>query len=59
MKGWLIACLTASLTWNLLGQAESGTVVGVVTDQSGAVVLGATCNALNEGTRLNRSVTSK
>jgi hypothetical protein len=57
-KRWFIACFSASLSWNLFGQAESGTVVGVVTDQGGAVVPGATVTILNEGTRLTRSVTS-
>jgi len=48
----------ASPAWNLFGKAESGTVVGVVTEQGGAVDPGATVTILSEGTRQTRSVTS-
>ena len=57
-KWWFIACFTTIVAWNLSGQAESGSVVGVVTDQGGAVVPGASVTILNEGTRLTRSVTT-
>jgi hypothetical protein len=57
-KRWFIACFAASPAWNLFGKAESGTVVGVVTDQGGAVVPDATVTIPNEGTRQTRSVTS-
>src|SRR6266699_1102870 len=53
-----IAYLAMALATKLFGQAESGTVVGVVTDQGGAVVPGANVTVLNEGTRLTRSVTT-
>src|ERR1700730_14367704 len=52
----LLAWLTLSLASNLFGQAESGTVVGVVRDQAGAVVPGATVTLVNEGTHFTRSV---
>ncbi len=43
---------------HLLGQAESGTVVGTVTDQAGAVVPGATITLTHEATQFSRSVTT-
>ncbi len=53
---WLFATLfTAS---NLSGQALSGTVVGAVTDQSGAAVPDATVSVVNDGTRLTRTITT-
>jgi hypothetical protein len=45
-------------TANLFAQADSGTIVGVVRDQGGAVVQGATVTVVNEGTHLTRVVTS-
>jgi hypothetical protein len=40
----------------LFGQAQSGTIVGTVTDQAGAVVPNATIQVINEGTQFSRSV---
>src|ERR1700752_3051015 len=58
-KKWLFIVLLAfSLTSYLFGQAESGTIVGLVTDQAGAVVPGATVTLMKEGTRFTRSVTT-
>jgi hypothetical protein len=45
----------AFLTLKLLGQADSGTVVGTVTDPAGAVVANATVTITNEGTGLTRT----
>ena len=50
------ACLGLSLTPALYGQAESGTIVGVVRDQGGAVVPEAVVTLVNEGTRFTRPV---
>src|SRR5579864_5331912 len=50
------ACLGLSLASALYGQAESGTIVGVIRDQGGAVVPGATVTLVNEGTHFTRSV---
>jgi hypothetical protein len=41
---------------SLFGQAESGTIVGVVNDQAGAVVPGAKVTLVNEGTHFTRVV---
>jgi hypothetical protein len=41
---------------HLFSQAESGTIVGVVSDQAGAVIPAAKVTILNEGTGLIRSV---
>src|SRR5438874_13319943 len=43
---------------NLLGQAQSGTIVGTVSDQAGAVVPNAAIHLINEGTQFTRSVTT-
>jgi hypothetical protein len=51
-----VVCLALSLASSLFGQAESGTIVGVVRDQGGAVVPGATVTLVNEGTHFTRSV---
>lgn len=40
----------------LFGQAESGTIVGVVTDQAGAVVPTAKVTLVNEGTNATRVI---
>jgi len=42
----------------LFGQAESGTVVGAVSDQAGASVAGATVTVLNTGTGFARPLTT-
>src|ERR1019366_8113472 len=39
-------------------QSTFGTITGTVTDQTGAVVPGATVTVTNEGTRIQRTVTS-
>ena len=41
-----------------LAQSVSGTILGTVTDSSGAVVAGAKVTIINEGTALTRTVTS-
>src|SRR5215472_2844854 len=43
---------------NLFGQAESGTIVGTVTDQEGAVVANTTVVLKNDGTQFTRSVST-
>lgn len=53
-----VAALLVLLAANLFGQAESGTVVGTITDQAGAVVPGAAVTVLHEGTQFTRSTTS-
>ena len=50
----LAAFLTGSLTPGLYGQAESGTIVGTVTDPAGAVIPNATVTITNVATGLNR-----
>jgi hypothetical protein len=56
-RNWLFALWAVlGLACHVYGQAQSGTVVGIVTDQAGAVVPNATVTILNEGTRLTRVV---
>jgi hypothetical protein len=50
------ALLAVVLNTSLFGQALSGTVVGTVTDQSGAAIPGATVILTNEGTGFTRTV---
>jgi hypothetical protein len=57
-KTLICTTLLCVLSLNLLGQVESGTIVGTVTDQAGAVVPGALVTIVNEGTRLTRAVTT-
>ena len=56
MKCLWAACIGLSFAIALYGQAESGTIVGVVRDPGGAVVPGATVTLVNEGTHFTRSV---
>lgn len=42
----------------LFAQAQSGTIVGTVTDQAGAVVPGANVTLVNEGTQFTRAAPS-
>src|SRR5580704_18021424 len=53
-----IAILMAMLTCKLFGQADSGTIVGSVTDPAGAVVPGATVTISNVATGLTRTATT-
>ena len=48
------AALLLVATPGLFGQAESGTIVGIVSDQAGAVVPAAKVTLVNEGTRFTR-----
>ena len=53
---WFLAVLAVvCLAGSAFGQALSGTAVGTVTDQAGAVVPGATVLLLHEGTQFTRS----
>src|SRR2546426_4005544 len=52
------AFLFVLVAGKLFGQAQSGTVVGTVTDQVGAVVPGATVTLVNEGTQFTRATTT-
>lgn len=56
----LVVCLTATLTCGALGWAQTvtGTVTGIVTDSSGAVVSGATVVAHNLDTGVDSNATS-
>jgi hypothetical protein len=51
----LMAAIAASTA---LAQSVSGTILGTVTDSSGAIVAGAKVTIINEGTALTRTVTS-
>jgi len=51
--------LTASVPLSALAQTSStGVITGVVRDQSGAIVAGATIKAINKGTNLERKTTT-
>src|SRR6185503_13288765 len=52
----IILSLTAGLS--LSAQTYQGTILGTVTDQSGAVLPGATITITNTGTKQARSLTS-
>jgi hypothetical protein len=56
----LVACVVFLLMCTALGRAQTvtGTVTGTVTDQSGAVIPGATVVALNMETGVSSSATS-
>ena len=53
---WVV--IAACITGPVFGQAVSGTILGTVTDVTGAVLAGAKVNAVNEGTGSTRTVTS-
>lgn len=56
---WFVLCLTtASLAPSAFAQAQSGSIVGTVTDQAGAVVAGVKVTLVNEGTRFTRIATT-
>ncbi|MBI3471219.1 MAG: carboxypeptidase regulatory-like domain-containing protein, partial [Candidatus Solibacter usitatus] len=50
----VLVCLSG-FAWVLFGQAQSGTIVGTVTDQAGAVIPGARVTLVNEGTQFTRA----
>src|SRR5262245_58927211 len=53
MRFLLLAVLCAG---SLFAQAQSGTIVGTITDQAGAVVPGAKITLVNEGTKFTRQL---
>ena len=55
---WLFLCLLAGSGSHLNGQASYGSIVGTVTDNSGAVVPGAAVTLTNLGTSEKRSINS-
>src|SRR3974377_221514 len=55
--GATLSVLLLASVW-LFGQAESGTISGTVTDNSGAVVPGATVTVMSVNTGLSRSTTA-
>ncbi len=56
---WLpAACGLFFCAMTIFGQAQSGTVVGTVTDQAGSVVPDANVTIVNDGTQFNRTVTT-
>ena len=57
MKRAIYAAIVAMcMSVSLLGQALSGTIVGTVTDQAGAVIPAAKVTLTNEGTQFTRTV---
>src|ERR1700683_4361353 len=55
--GYLAGCLLAALLYSsvALAQTVTGSISGQVTDQSGAVIVGATVTAENVGTSVSTS----
>src|SRR5690348_16752277 len=53
-----VACGLFFTATALFGQAQSGTVVGTVTDQAGSVVPDANVTIVNDGTQFTRVVTT-
>ncbi|MEP7075157.1 MAG: carboxypeptidase-like regulatory domain-containing protein, partial [Acidobacteriota bacterium] len=51
----LISAITFVLALTVVGQSNSGTITGVVTDQNGAVVPNATVTITNQGTNEKRT----
>ena len=59
IKNWLFLALTLCLTASAaIAQTSKGTVGGVVTDQSGAVVVGATVILTSTQTNVSRTTTT-
>src|SRR5690242_21695775 len=54
----LVSLIFVSLSSPLFSQQVTGTIKGVVTDPSGAVVANATVNITNKATALTRTVTT-
>jgi hypothetical protein len=55
-KTTLLLMLALAFTGEVYPQALSGTIVGTVTDQTGAVIPGANVRLVNEGTQFTRTV---
>src|SRR5437870_7182002 len=53
---FLIAGFLVALAGEVRGQAVQSTILGTVTDPSGAVVTGATVTVKNEGTNIERTM---
>ncbi len=56
--GILSTCLLLSMSVSLLAQSERGSIVGVITDSSGAVVPGATVTITNLGNKTVLTLTT-
>jgi Carboxypeptidase regulatory-like domain len=54
-KATLALMFALALTGKIYPQAQSGTIVGTVTDQTGAVIPGAYVRLVNEGTQFTRT----
>src|SRR5262245_21079561 len=54
-KTTLVLMLALAFTCKIYPQALSGTIVGTVTDQTGAVIPGANVRLVNEGTQFTRT----
>src|SRR5262245_59944073 len=57
-KAFHLVAATLLLALGLFGQAQSGTVVGTVDDQAGAVVPGAKVTLVHQGTQFVRVATT-
>jgi hypothetical protein len=61
-RGFLITSIAAIgllfVSSRVLAQSVSGTILGTVTDSSGAVISNAKVTVVNEGTGLTRTLTS-
>src|SRR3954470_17597731 len=55
---WIWVVIAVCVTGPVFGQAVSGTILGTVTDVTGAVRAGAKVTVLNEGTGLTRTMTA-
>ena len=53
---FLIAAVTVVLVAEVQGQGTQSTILGTVTDPTGAVVTGATVTVKNEGTNFERTM---